>query len=121
MKIFGLGFGVSSWSVKRGVDWHDCVVLAVSDAGHANASEYLSEWDQVEPFRSQGGKLVFLAQPSAVKDETFQVVLISFSSNALKRVVRSTIQAEAYNLQLTIEEADLPCGRDRRTGAAGSS
>ena len=37
----------------------------------------------------------------------FNVVLISFGSNALKRVVRSTMQAEAYQLQQTVEEADI--------------
>ena len=79
----------------------------MSDAGHANADECLSDWDVCEPFRSQGGKLIFLAQPCATTADTFSVILISFSSNAIKRVVRSTIQAEAYNLQLTIEEADL--------------
>ena len=68
---------------KRGVDWHDCVVAAVSDAGHANAEEYLSDWDVREPFRSQGGKLIFLAQPCATTADTFSVVLISFSSNTI--------------------------------------
>ena len=92
---------------KKGVDWHNCVICAVSDAGHANAQEYIGEWDLMEPFRSQGGKLVFLASPEAVHEDEFHVVLVSFASNALKRVVRSTIQAEAYQLQQTVEEADI--------------
>ena len=61
----------------------------------------------MEPFRSQGGKLIFLASPGAWDEDEFSVVLLSFGSNALKRVVRSTIQAEAYNLQQVVEEADI--------------
>ena len=92
---------------RRGVEWHNCVICAVSDAGHANASEYIEEWDEMEPFRSQGGKLIFLASPDAWAEDEFSVVLLSFGSNALKRVVRSTIQAEAYNLQQVVEDTEL--------------
>ena len=76
---------------RKGVDWHNCVVLAVSDASHAGSSEYLGDWGEVEPFRSQGGLLVFLASPEAVDKEEFSLVLIAFGSSVMKRVVRSTI------------------------------
>ena len=92
---------------RKGVKWNDCVVAAVPDAGHACTSVYLDDWKETEPFRSQAGKLIFLATPDARTADTFHVSLVSYGSSAMKRVVRSTIQAEAYNLQQVVEEADL--------------
>jgi len=50
---------------------------------------------------------VFLGSPGAVDEDVFHVSLVSFGSNIIKRVVRSTIQAESYNMQAVVEEADL--------------
>ena len=60
-----------------------------------------------EPFRSQGGKLVFLAEANILKNKEAMLHLISFSSSTLKRVTRATIQAEIYQLQLTVEGLDM--------------
>ena len=61
------------------------------------------------PFRSQGGRLIFLASPEAKVDDEFHVSLVSFGSGITKRFVRATIQAKAYNMQSVVEEADLVC------------
>ena len=89
------------------LNWHKCIVVAVGDAAHANAEVYLSDWDAVEPYRSQAGKLIFLANEDALTSEDLIVACIAYSSTIIKRVVRSTIQAEAYNIQNVVEEADM--------------
>ena len=94
-------------SYRKGVKWTSCVVAAAADAGHGGTTIVLDEWMEREAFRSQGGKLIFLASPDAIAGDVFHVSLIAFGSSVLKRVVRSTIQAEAYNLQQVVEEADL--------------
>ena len=90
---------------KSGLDWNNLVAVGVSDAGHGG-TDVVVEYDEEEvrePFRSQGGKLVFLADPSILTNKEAMMHLISFSSAALKRVLRATIQAEVYQLQLTVE------------------
>ena len=80
---------------------------AVSDASHGNEEIYLDEWEIREPFRSQGAKLIFLASPELISDDSAHVHLISFSSTVLDRVVNSTIKAETYQLRNVQESADL--------------
>ena len=46
-----------SWPTSA-TDIEICIV-AVSDASHAAECEYLGDFDEVEPFRCQGGKLLF--------------------------------------------------------------
>ena len=56
--LYGLTFRPGlSWP-KSATDIEICIV-AVSDASHAAECEYLDDFDEVEPFRSQGGKFLF--------------------------------------------------------------
>jgi hypothetical protein len=82
-------------------------IAAVSDASHGNEFEYLDDWGVREPFRSQGGKLIFLASKGILDVNEAVVHLVSFSSTVQKRVVNSTIKAETYQLTDVVEAADL--------------
>ena len=82
-------------------------IAPVSDASHGNESEYIDEWDVREPFRSQGAKLILLANDEIIEGHEARVHLISFSSTIQKRVVNSTIKAETYQLTDVIDAADV--------------
>ena len=80
----------------------------MSDASHGSEDEYLDDWDEREPFRSQGAKLIFLASKDILGDsQAGWVHLVSWSSTTLKRVVSSTMKAESYQLTEVVEAADL--------------
>ena len=69
-------------------------IAAVSDASHGSEDEYLDDWDEREPFRSQGAKLIFLASKDILGDsQAGWVHLVSCASTTLKRVVSSTMKA----------------------------
>ena len=107
---FGLVFrpGGVRWPSRENIK--DGVLLcisAVSDASHGNEDEYLSEWDEREPFRSQGAKLIFIADSAIISSDAGAVHLVSFSSTVQKRVVSSTMKAESYQLTEVVEAADL--------------
>ena len=81
------------------IDWANCGILTVTDASFSNEPGY----------KSQQGRSHFLVNSSELKDDfasSFQVMPISFSSTTMKRVCRSTLQAEAYALQNGIESGD---------------
>lgn len=82
-------------------------IAAVSDASHGGEDEWLDDWEEREPFRSQGAKLVFIASTDILDTDEGFVHLISFSSTIQKRVVSSTMKAESYQLAEVVEAADL--------------
>ena len=82
-------------------------IIACTDASHGGEDEWLDEWQEREPFRSQGAKLIFIADTSILEGDEAFVHLVSFSSTAQKRVVSSTMKAESYQLQDVVEAADL--------------
>ena len=55
-------------------------MAAVSDASHGNEEVYLDEFATREAFRSQGAKLVFLADAGVAVNDAADVHLISFGS-----------------------------------------
>ena len=99
---------------RAGLQWPEVVgekptfsIAAVSDASHGGEFEYLDDWKAHEAFRSQGAKLIFLADPGIATNERATVHLISFGSTVQKRVVNSTIKAETYQITDVVEAADL--------------
>ena len=76
------------------ISWHlgDFVIGSISDASHAD--EHCERTG--EPYRSQGGRMTILATRS----------LVDRASNTLKRVCRSTLTAETYQMELGVEAAD---------------
>ena len=86
------------------LDWDgEMVVLIVTDASHGDETDEKSG----TPYRSQGGRIVALATPSAMVSGVCGVHIIGFASHSLHRVVSSTMQAETYQLQLGVEAGDI--------------
>lgn len=59
-----------------------------------------------EPLRSQGRRLICLGTSSLSAKEEDGVHVVSFSSTVVRRIRRSTMQAEAYSLQAGVEKGD---------------
>ena len=102
----GLTFrsGVLSWDFSLDA----MITCVITDASHANESEDMIVNGKVskEPHRSQGGKIIALGTSSLSNSEEGGIHVIAFSSTVVRRVCRSTMQAEAYSLQAGIEEGD---------------
>ena len=83
--------------------------LVVTDASHANESEEMivNETTSLEHHRSQSARMVFLTTEALWKGDRGHIHPISWSSNLVRRVCRSTIQAEAYTLQAGVEDGDV--------------
>ena len=55
-------------------------IIACSDASHGGEDEWLDDWQEREPFRSQGAKLIFISSRSIIDTDQAQVHLVSFAS-----------------------------------------
>ena len=75
-------------------DWDDCVVTSITDASFANEDEIVK--GQTETGRSQQGHVIVLGPPNVANAEKANVHCISWSSTVIKRVCRSTLQAETF-------------------------
>ena len=82
-------------------------VAAVGDASHGDEEIYLDEWECREAFRSQGAKLIFLAEQKIATADEALVNLLSFASVIQPRIVNSTIKAETYQLSNVLESAHI--------------
>eukprot|EP00439_Symbiodinium_sp_Y106_P017032 s7326_g2.t1 len=120
--------GLLDWSKPGGL-----MSLVITDASHANEEEELlvngsvsveyhrsqgarmifvatpSLWDEdkgsVHPIA--GARMIFVATPSLWDEDKGSVHPIAWASNIVRRVCRSTIQAEAYTLQAGVEDGDV--------------
>lgn len=101
----GLTFrtGILSWSLQGPM-----ISCVISDASHANENEDMAINGKVyrEGHRSQGGRLICLGTDSLRNKDEGGIHVISFSSTIVRRVCRSTMQAEAYSVQAGVEEGD---------------
>ena len=93
------------------VDWKNLTLGIITDASWSGEEEVIKEATdtsegETEPYRSQGGRIHVLAVPDIVAGEEATFHLIGFGSNLVKRVCRSTFQAETYTLQQGVEESD---------------
>jgi hypothetical protein len=86
------------------LDWDNMVVGSIADASHSNEIEIVG--DRVEHYRSQSGRLTVLATPSLTDKYVFGYHIIGWSSTIVRRVCRSTMQAETYSMSDKIEESD---------------
>ncbi|CAE7418365.1 GIP [Symbiodinium sp. CCMP2592] len=96
--------GLLDWSKPGGL-----MSLVITDASHANEEEELlvNGSVSVEHHRSQGARMIFVATPSLWDQDKGSVHPIAWASNIVRRVCRSTIQAEAYTLQAGVEDGDV--------------
>jgi hypothetical protein len=88
------------------LDWNTMISGVVCDASHANEEEVIDAIGNTEPHRSQGARLQILATPNLGDGDECHFHLIGHGSTIVKRVCRSTVQAEAYSLQAGVEEGD---------------
>ena len=79
-------------------NWDDCVVTSISDASFANEEIVIKHpWGvHNETGRSQQGHVIVLGPPNVVNAEKANIHPISWSSTVIKRVCRSTLQAETF-------------------------
>eukprot|EP00439_Symbiodinium_sp_Y106_P059738 s1939_g8.t1 len=89
------------------LDW-DNLICVITDASHTNEHEVMTvdKEDSLELHRSQGARLHCLGTPGLMSSDEGHVHLISFASKKVRRVCRSTLQAEAYTLQTSKKETD---------------
>ena len=71
------------WTETRG-DFPSICVVAVSDSSHGDECEFLDEWEFREPFRSQGGTLIFIVDAVIVAQEQAHMHMVSFGSTVHK-------------------------------------
>ena len=79
---------------RPGLDWDNLTVGVIPDASHVGEEEWVDDWQILEPFRSQGGELVVLMAKNWREQEPIRFHLVTFNSTIVRRVCRSTIQAE---------------------------
>lgn len=85
--------------------FEDAILLSVNDASHAASFEEIKP-GYVGGHRSQSGRLLFLASPQFREEGKGHVHLLEWHSTTIRRVCRSTMQAETLSLQLGSEEAE---------------
>ena len=80
------------------MDLGDVVIGSICDASHAD--EHCERTG--EPYRSQGGRMTILATRSLVDQAEcgFHLIACTSNSRTLKRVCRSTLTAETYQMEL---------------------
>ncbi len=86
------------------LDWDNMIIVAMADASHANEMQVIGT--KTEAYRSQSGRLLMLASPSVLTGDDLNYHLISWSSTIIRRVCRSTMQAETYSMSNMVEEGD---------------
>ncbi len=85
--------------------FEDAKIIALQDASHANDFDVSGNGKKLG-FRSQSGRLLCLAGPNFTQDHFGPMLLVEWHSTVIKRVCRSTLQAETLSLLLGSEEAD---------------
>ena len=79
--------------------WDEVGLITITDASFSNEQNY----------RSQQGRCHFLGDLTEIKSSncnTYRVMPLSYSSTTIRRVCRSTLQAETYSLQQGLEAGD---------------
>jgi hypothetical protein len=83
--------------------WESACLLTVTDASWANDTAIVNDLPQ--PHRSQRARAVYLSGPGYESNNGGIVHIISFGSSLIKRVCRSTFQAETQALLSGVEDA----------------
>lgn len=85
--------------------FEDAVLLSVTDASHAASFEDIGN-NQVGGHRSQSGRILALAAPDFETTGSGPVMLLSWNSSTIRRVCRSTLQAETVSLLQGSDDAE---------------
>ena len=83
----------------------NAMVISINDASHGASFDVGKDGEPVG-HRSQTGRLLALGSEEFGEKGDGQIHLLAWSSNVIKRVCRSTLQAEAMSLQLGSEDAE---------------
>ena len=89
---------------KRRFDFHSAVLLSVTDASHAAETGY-TEDGKMMGHKSQAGRFLLLANGMPTPEAACDFHVLEWSSHTLKRVCRSTLQAEVLSAQDGVESA----------------
>ena len=98
-KDSGLAYPIGAFTFES------AMILAIQDASHA-ADFTASASGAKMGYRSQSGRLLCLGDPSFYEHRQGRLCLVEWHSTVLKRVCRSTLQAETLSLLAGSEEAD---------------
>ena len=92
---------------KPELDWYNPVLIVIGDSSHGGEVECIDDWEELEPFRSQGAKILVRGECQLADGQPGMMHIISLQPHVVRGVCRSTVQAEAYNLDLCVEDGDL--------------
>ncbi len=87
------------------MDFNKAMILSVTDASHGASFDVDENGNQCG-HRSQSGRLLALVDEGFADTGRGKVHLLQWSSSVLRRVCRSTLQAETLSLQLGSEDAE---------------
>ena len=87
------------------VNFENAVLLSITDASYAADNDVAGDGRPLGN-RSQSGRLLCLADPSFLEKGEGDVYVLLHHSNVLRRVCRSTLQAETLSMVSGMEEAE---------------
>lgn len=87
------------------MDFDTCILLSINDASHAASVQDING-NTVVGHRSQSGRILALASEKFLENGEGHIHMLQWNSSVLKRVCRSTLQAETLSLQLGSEDAE---------------
>lgn len=85
--------------------FEDAIIVGIQDASFAN-DQVVNEKDKKPAYRSQSGRLACLAPPDFETEDRGVMMVLDWRSTTVKRVCRSTLQAEAMILSTGVEECE---------------
>eukprot|EP00434_Breviolum_minutum_P044902 symbB.v1.2.040161.t1/scaffold7034.1/size13691/1 len=87
------------------MNFDDAMILSINDASHA-ASYDINNNGEPMGHRSQSGRILALVRKDFIKTGDEVVHMLQWTSTVIKRVCRSTLQAETLSMQLGSEESE---------------
>ena len=89
----------------RAFEFEEAMIVGIQDASFANDYEANQNGDK-GGYRSQSGRLTCLGPPSFKETKSGVLLLLDWHSTTIKRVCRSTLQAESMSLLSGMEECE---------------
>ena len=89
----------------RAFEFEEAMIVGIQDASFANDYEANVNGDK-GGYRSQSGRLMCLGPPTFKDTKSGNLLLLDWHSTTIKRVCRSTLQAESMSLLSGMEECE---------------
>ena len=86
-------------------EFEEAIILSINGASHAASSDATNE-GHIVGHRSHSGRLLALTLKEFLETGKGKIHLLQWSSTVIKRVCRSTLQAETLSVQLGSEDAE---------------